>query len=764
MPRPGGHNNSDTKVKDFGKAVTRLLKELKPYKVLILISIILATTSSILAIFTPNILSDLTDCISEGLIPNKDNIMLIKDSLESDLNKETLKTKLPSILNLNLDQNTINNILSSNISNEDKSSFTKLLSDQENFLTNLSSLPDSVLDIIITDSNYEDTLITKEDKINLIKSLNTTPKISSSIANILFTELTIDNITITKEDKAEFLSLMGVMNENTTAKDIYQKIDESPTNIKNLIKPNMPLDKIKKIAYTLIALYIISAIFNYIEAISMTIVSNRFANRLRKDISHKINKLPLKYFDKTSNGDILSRITNDVDTLSSSMDQSLSTLVSAIALFIGTTIMMFLTNWIMSLTAIISSLIGFIFMFLILGKSQKYFSLRQKELGALNGHIEEVYSGLNVVKSYNGQKQVNEKFDKLNQKMYEANRKSRFLSSLMMPLMNFVGNFGYVAVCVAGALLTSKNIITFGVIVAFITYVRLFTSPLSQIAQSMTSLQTTAAASERVFEFLDEEELTDESHLTKVLKKKDIKGQIEFKNVTFTYADSDKPTIKDFSAIAKPGKKVAIVGPTGAGKTTMVNLLMKFYEINGGDILIDGTSIHDLTRENIHSLFTMVLQDTWLFEGTIKENIVYNRKNVTQKRVEEVCKTVGVDHFIKTLPHGYDTVLSDNESISAGQKQLLTIARGMIEDAPFLILDEATSNVDTRTEELVQKAMDKLTKGKTSFIIAHRLSTIKNADLILVMKDGNIVEQGTHEELIKLNGSYATLYNSQFEL
>ncbi len=765
MPRPGGHNDPDAKAKDFGKAVTRLLKELKPYKLLIIISIVLATTSSILAIFTPNILSDLTDRISEGLIPNKDNIITIKESLEEDLNKDNLKTKLPSILNLNLNESTISEILSSDsVLSSDKDLFNKFLNDKDNFLTNLSTLPDSILNIIITDSTYNNQLISKKDKITLIKSLNGTPVIPTSIARFLFTDLTIDDTKVTKEDKAEFLSLMGSIDENTKITDIYNKIDDAPDSIKSLIKPKMPLEKIKSIAYTLIALYIISAIFNYIEAISMTIVSNRFANRLRKDISYKINKLPLKYFDKTSNGDILSRITNDVDTLSSSMDQSLSTLVSAIALFIGTTIMMFITNWIMSLTAIISSLIGFIFMFLILGKSQKYFSLRQKELGKLNGHIEEVYSGLNVVKSYNGQKIVDEKFDNLNQKMYEANRKSRFLSSLMMPLMNFVGNFGYVAVCVVGALLTSKNIITFGVIVAFITYVRLFTSPLSQIAQSMTSLQTTAAASERVFEFLDEQELTDESHLTKVLKKSDVKGQIEFKNVSFTYEDSENPTIKDFSAIAKPGQKIAIVGPTGAGKTTMVNLLMKFYEINKGDILIDGTSIHDLTRENIHSLFTMVLQDTWLFEGTIKENIIFNRKNVTNKKVEEVCKTVGIDHFIKTLPQGYDTILSDNESISAGQKQLLTIARGMIEDAPFLILDEATSNVDTRTEELVQKAMDKLTKGKTSFIIAHRLSTIKNADLILVMKDGNIVEQGTHEELIKLNGSYASLYNSQFEL
>lgn len=781
MPRPHGNTNPDTKAKDFGKAITRLLKELKPYKFLIIISIILAITSSILSIFTPNILSNLTDRISEGLIPNKENITIIKDSIESDLNEEVMKTTIPAILNLNLDKQTITSILTNdNISTTDKELFNKFLNekflsnisssnkesfnDKDSFLTNLSTLPDSILNIILSDSTYNDINILASDKITLIKSLNTNPNIPSSIANILFTELTIDNTTITKEDKAEFVSVMGVMNENTSVNEIYKKIDESPDSIKLIIKPTMPIDKIKKIAYTLIALYIISATFNYIEAISMTIVSNKFANRLRKNISHKINKLPLKYFDKTSNGDILSRITNDVDTMSSSMDQSLSSLVSAIALFIGTTIMMFITNWIMSLTAIISSLIGFIFMFLILGKSQKYFSLRQKELGALNGHIEEVYSGLNVVKSYNGEKLVNEKFDNLNQKMYEANRKSRFLSSLMMPLMNFVGNFGYVAVCVVGALLTSKNIITFGVIVAFITYVRLFTSPLTQIAQSMTSLQTTAAASERVFEFLDEAELTDESHLKKVLKKQDVKGKVEFKNVSFTYDDNETPTIKDFSAIAKPGQKIAIVGPTGAGKTTMVNLLMKFYEINDGDILIDGTSIHDLTRDNIHSLFTMVLQDTWLFEGTVKENIIYNRKNISHKRVEEVCKIVGVDHFIKTLPHGYDTILTDNESISAGQKQLLTIARGMIEDAPLLILDEATSNVDTRTEELVQKAMDNLTKGKTSFIIAHRLSTIKNADLILVMKDGNIVEQGTHEELLKLNGSYATLYNSQFEL
>ena len=426
--------------------------------------------------------------------------------------------------------------------------------------------------------------------------------------------------------------------------------------------------------------------------------------------------------------------------------------------------MMFVTNWILAITAIVASLIGFIGMILILKKSQKYFVARQENLGNLNGHIEEVYSGLNVVKAYNGRKKADEEFDKLNQKVCDSNRKSQFFSGLMMPIMNFIGNFGYVAVCIVGALLAADGSISFGVIVAFITYVRLFTSPLSQIAQAMTSLQSTAAASERVFEFVDEEEMTNQSNITKTLDRKNVKGKIEFKNVVFQYDNNDKPTIKDFTATALPGQKVAIVGPTGAGKTTMVNLLMKFYNINSGDIKIDGVSTKDLTRENIHDLFTMVLQDTWLFNGTIKENIIYNRKNVTDEIVKEVCKEVGLHHFIKTLPNGYDSKISDNDSVSAGQRQLLTIARGMIHDAPFLILDEATSNVDTRTEELVQKAMDKLTEGKTSFIIAHRLSTIKNADLILVMKDGNIIEQGNHEQLMTQKGFYADLYNSQFEL
>ena len=520
--------------------------------------------------------------------------------------------------------------------------------------------------------------------------------------------------------------------------------------------------KVKYIAIILGLLYIVSALFNYIQSFSLTVVSNNFAKKLRTNISKKINKLPLKYFDTHETGDVLSRVTNDIDTIAQNMNQSLATLVGSTTLFLGSVFMMFITNWIMALTAIIASIVGFSLMGLILGKSQKYFVQRQIELGNLNGYIEEMYSGHNVVKAYNGSKEAINEFNKLNEKLFDCNRKSQFLSGIMQPIMMFVGNFGYVAVCVVGALLTMNNIISFGVIVAFMIYVRMFTNPLSQIAQAMTSLQSTAAASERVFEFLDEVEMTNENNLSKHLDKNRVKGKIEFKHVKFGY-DDVRTIIKDFNASVKPGQKIAIVGPTGAGKTTMVNLLMKFYEIKDGEILIDGVSTKELTRENIHELFIMVLQDTWLFEGSIRDNLKFNKENVADKEIMRACKIVGVDHFIKTLPGGLDSHVGDNDSISQGQKQLLTIARGMIENAPFLILDEATSNVDTRTEELVQKAMDKLTEGRTSFIIAHRLSTIKNADLILVMKDGNIIEQGNHEQLLAKKGFYFDLYNSQFD-
>ena len=688
--------NVGESAKDFKGAIKRLFSELKSYRVLIMIAIILAILSSVLSIFAPNKLSDLTDEISKGLVVNKDNLEELSSKIQDNVSRK--------MSNLNMVQNL-----------------------QSDMMTDITEMPEE-------------------------------------LKNVLFEEFEIDGIKIPVDDQYEFVKEMSTLDENADANTLYKKIDEMPESIQNVIKPVMNIDTIKAIAIFLVILYLCSSLFNYIQSICMVQVANRFAKRLRGDISRKINKLPLKYFDKHQTGDILSRVTNDVDMIAQTMNQSLANLVSSITLFLGTIIMMFVTNWVMAITAILASMIGFMGMITILKKSQKYFVKKQTELGNLDGHVEEVYSGLNVVKVYNGKKESDKKFDEYNKKVCEANRKSQFASGVMMPIMNFIGNFGYVAVCIVGALLTMNDLISFGVIVAFISYVRLFTSPLSQIAQGLTNLQSTAAASERIFEFLDEEEMSNQKEITKTLNKEDVKGKIEFKNVVFQYDDNDKPTINNFTALAKPGQKIAIVGPTGAGKTTMVNLLMKFYEINSGDIKIDDVSINELSRENIHSLFTMVLQDTWLFKGTVKENIIYNRKDVSDEKIREVCKEVGLDHFIKTLPKGYNSEIGETDAISSGQRQLLTIARGMIEDTPFLILDEATSNVDTRTEELVQKAMDKLAEGRTSFIIAHRLSTIKNADLILVMKNGNIIEQGNHQELMEKQGAYAELYNSQFEL
>lgn len=530
--------------------------------------------------------------------------------------------------------------------------------------------------------------------------------------------------------------------------------------IKDGLLGPMDIDAVVSVAMLLVVIYAVSSILTFVQQYIMTTISQRTSYNFREDLSQKINRLPLRYFDRTTTGDVMSRVTNDVDTVGQSMNQSISTLVSACTLLFGSIIMMFYTNWMLAVTAILSSIAGFVFVFVVMSRSQKYFMRQQEDLGAMNGHVEEIYTGHKVVSAYGGQREAKTGFDEINDRLFRSNLMSQFLSGMMQPFMMFIGNFGYVMVCIVGSLLYINGMISFGTIIAFMVYVRLFTQPLSQLSQAFAYMQSVAAAAERVFEFLDEPEMEDESDRS--AKIEDVKGRVEFRNVHFGYTD-DREIIHGFSAEILPGQKVAIVGPTGAGKTTMVNLLMRFYDVTSGDILVDGVSVNSMKREDVHDLFCMVLQDTWLFEGTIRENLVYGREGISDERLDEVCRSVGLYHLIETLPEGYDTMLGDNETISAGQRQQMTIARAMLDGSPLLILDEATSSVDTRTERTIQEAMDRLTEGRTSFVIAHRLSTIRNSDLILVMRDGNIVEQGTHEDLLALGGFYADLYNSQFD-
>lgn len=536
--------------------------------------------------------------------------------------------------------------------------------------------------------------------------------------------------------------------------------------ITNLMKEGMTgtidMAAIGRIGIFLASIYVASCLLTFAQHYMMATITLDTSRRMRQDLSQKINRIPMSYFYHTSQGDILSRITNDVQTLQQGLTNALPGIISAVAQFVGCLIMMFVTQWRLALCVMVVTFLGMVLLVTVMGHSQKYFVARQQHLGSLNGFIEEMYSGHEVIRISRAGKKINEQFHTLNQAVYDANWKSQFLSGIMQPLMTVIGNLGYVVVCVVGAVLTMKGIIPFGVIVSFILYVRLFTAPLTQIAQGMTNLQTAAASANRIFEFLEAEELPDES--SKQAHLDSAKGSVVFDHVKFSYPDHpDKTIIKDFSARVKPGQKVAIVGPTGAGKTTMVNLLMRFFEINSGTISIDGVPISKLKRENIHNLFSMVLQDTWLFDGTVRENLVYNLRGITDDDLERVCKACGLSHFVHSLPQGFDTELSDSTVISAGQKQLLTIARAMLQNSPMLILDEATSSVDTRTEIMIQRAMDELTKGRTSFVIAHRLSTIKNADLILVLKDGDVIESGSHESLMKQGGFYCDLYNSQFD-
>lgn len=540
------------------------------------------------------------------------------------------------------------------------------------------------------------------------------------------------------------------------------KIGDMATIMSDGLLGGIDLGKIAKIGIFLAAIYLLSALFGFVQHYIMAVVTLKMSYRMRGELSEKINRVPQKYFNTHTQGDILSRMTNDVSTLQQGLTNSLPTIISAATQFVGCLIMMFATQWRLALISLAVTFVGMGLVVLIMSRSQRFFAARQKSLGELNGFVEEMYSGHEVVRISRAERKVLSHFDSLNAAVYDANWRSQFLSGVMQPLMNIIGNIAYVAVCVVGSILAMNGTIEFGVIVSFILYVRLFTTPLTQIAQGMTNMQTASASAHRIFDFLESEEMADESEKTAELPE--IRGKVSFEHVRFSYPDTpDKVIINDFSAEVCPGQKVAIVGPTGAGKTTMVNLLMRFYEIGSGEIKIDGVPITELTREKVHELFSMVLQDTWLFEGTVRENLVYNMQGITDEQLEQVCRTCGLDKFVHSLPNGFDTVLSESASISAGQKQLLTIARAMLQNAPMLILDEATSSVDTRTELIIQRAMDELTKGRTSFVIAHRLSTIKNSDLILVMKDGDVIESGTHNELMERGGFYAELYNSQFE-
>ncbi len=542
-----------------------------------------------------------------------------------------------------------------------------------------------------------------------------------------------------------------------------EKISELMNIITASLMKGIDIGSVGEIAITLVIIYAVGATLNYLQQFIMATVTQKTTRRLRTNINLKINKLPLSYFDRTSKGDILSRVTNDVDIISQTLAQSTANLIGALALFAGVTVKMFGSNWLLALVTIGSSVIGFIFMSVIMKKSQKYFNRKQVHLGEMNGQVEEVYTNHKIVKSFGAKEKENEIFSKTNDKLFESNWKSQWLSGMMMPMMGFVGNLAYALIFIVGVslIVAGSSAVTLGTIIAFVIYAKMFSQPLTIISQAMVSVQQASAASKRVFEFLGEEEMPSEDGKTKTLESGKIKGDVEFDHVRFGYTP-DKVIIHDFSVSLKAGQKVAIVGPTGAGKTTIVNLLMRFYDLNQGDIRIDGVSIMDMQREKVHDLFDMILQDTWLFDGTIRENLIYNKEGVTDEDLDRVCKAVGLEHFVSTLPERYDTVINEALNLSAGQKQQLTIARAMIKDSPLLILDEATSSVDTRTELVIQKAMDSLSTGRTAFVIAHRLSTIKNADIILVMKDGDIIEQGTHEELLAKDGFYAELYNSQF--
>lgn len=725
--RHGGYRGHN-KPKDLVGTWKKLLGYCRRYLAVFMIAILCAAAGTVLTLIGPDKLSEMTDTITAGITPNTEALTELTEAVSENASANMQEVSTAIAANLQSSTPKAINVNGSEIS----------LADQRQTLSLLAGLSDP------------DAATMQE----------TMAQLPDAVTAALYSDVTIDGQTISAADQRAAMEIMSGIDPEES-EDALEAMDNLPDSVYSLIAPSIDMDKVQRIGFILVTFYALSYLFSAIQGWITAGVTQRVSQQLRGDISRKINRLPMAFYNRTSTGDILSRVTNDVDLISQSLNQSIGNLITSVILLFGSLFMMLITNLWMTLTAILASLLGFVVMFAIMGRSQKYFARQQRHLGALNGHIEEMYTGHTVVKAYNGEAAAQQTFDEMNDKLRESGFRAQTLAGMMMPVMTFVGNLGYVAVCVVGGAMALNDMISFGVIVAFMMYVRYFTQPLSQIAQAVQSLQSAAAAGERVFEFLEAEEMPDESG-----KKNDIgevQGTVDFDHVRFGYEDTDKIVIHDFSAHAKPGQKIAIVGPTGAGKTTMVNLLMRFHDIQSGEIRIDGVPTNEMTREAVREQFCMVLQDTWLFEGTLRENLIYCTENVSDEKMIAACKAVGLDHFIRTLPKGYDTVVGDQLSLSQGQKQQLTIARAMIADKPMLILDEATSSVDTRTEQQIQSAMDKLMENRTSFVIAHRLSTIRNADLILVMNHGDIVESGTHEELLAKGGFYADLYNSQFE-
>lgn len=725
--RHGGYRGHN-KPKDLVGTWKKLLGYCRRYLAVFMIAILCAAAGTVLTLIGPDKLSEMTDTITAGTTPNTEALTELTEAVSENASANMQEVSTAIAANLQSSTPKAINVNGSEIS----------LADQRQTLSLLAGLSDP------------DAATMQE----------TMAQLPDAVTAALYSDVTIDGQTISAADQRAAMEIMSGIDPEES-EDALEAMDKLPDSVYSLIAPSIDMDKVQRIGFILVTFYALSYLFSAIQGWITAGVTQRVSQQLRGDISRKINRLPMAFYNRTSTGDILSRVTNDVDLISQSLNQSIGNLITSVILLFGSLLMMLITNLWMTLTAILASLLGFVVMFAIMGRSQKYFARQQRHLGALNGHIEEMYTGHTVVKAYNGEAAAQQTFDEMNDKLRESGFRAQTLAGMMMPVMTFVGNLGYVAVCVVGGAMALNDMISFGVIVAFMMYVRYFTQPLSQIAQAVQSLQSAAAAGERVFEFLEAEEMPDESG-----KKSDIgavQGTVDFDHVRFGYEDTDKIVIHDFSAHAKPGQKIAIVGPTGAGKTTMVNLLMRFHDIQSGEIRIDGVPTNEMTREAVREQFCMVLQDTWLFEGTLRENLIYCTENVSDEKMIAACKAVGLDHFIRTLPKGYDTVVGDQLSLSQGQKQQLTIARAMIADKPMLILDEATSSVDTRTEQQIQSAMDKLMENRTSFVIAHRLSTIRNADLILVMNHGDIVESGTHEELLAKGGFYADLYNSQFE-